>query len=310
MRYLIIILFLLSGCSHNHIDIKKYRPISLKKSPNIPLPKNLNKQSMSVVVLNIDHQINDFAKEANIGYSLAKELSNELVLNKRIQVLTRLKEPTHFSELQKYEFEKKLNVKGVESADYLLSGKITQADYKQRTYSPKERNQGGISSSWTSYLACLKGSIYLFKLPSMKIEEVFPFDECIHDSSMKGDKYNGINQNLSTLLTRTAPLVVESIMPKILKSFRPRGYIESMRINGDKKIIKTTLNKTLGAIEGREVEIVKIEKEKNLNGGVDIIEIPIGRGRISNIITDSYSFITIDKLRDEVHRGDMVRVAD
>lgn len=298
---------LLTACSSNPIVIEKYRAIELKKAVNFPTIEALNKKSMSVVVFNIDHQINSFAKEANIGYSLAKELSTKLVLNKRIHLLTRLKKPTFFDELKKYEFSQKLGV-DVESSNYLLSGKITQADFKHRFHPPKERNQGGVSSAWTSYLACAKGSIYLFRLPSMKIEKVFPFDECVKDSGIGNSSYNGVNQNLSHLLTRTAPLVVESVLPEIFKAFKPKGYIDSMRIHGDKKIIKTTLNRTLGAIEGRKVEIVKIEKEKNLSGGEDIIEIPIGFGRVSNIITDSYSFITIDELIEEVHRGDMVKI--
>lgn len=309
MKYFsIITFFIFTGCSHNHINIEKYKPVTLTKSPNIPSKKELNKKSMSVVVLNIDHQINNFAKEANIGYSLARELIGGIVENKRIHVLKRLEKPTFINELKKYEYAKKVDVKGIENSDYLLTGEITQADHKQRYHPTKERSQGGVSSPWTSYLACLKGNIYLFKLPSMKIAETFPFDECVHDSRMGGGSYDGINQNLSKLLTRTAPLVVASITPKISKSFKPRGYVESMRIDGDKKIIKTTLNRTLGAVEGRKVEIVKIEKEKNLSGEEDIIEIPIGSGTISDIITDSYSFVTVDELRGEIHRGDVVRV--
>ena len=308
MKYLLLfpILFLI-GCSNHTIDIGKYRPIPLKKSPYTPTAKELNKKSMRVVVLNIDHQVNSFAKRANIGYIIASELSTKLVETKQIRVIQRLEQPTFLNEQKIFELVKKHNIKK-ENADYLLTGRITQARHNYIYHKGREMRGGGGIDSSISYSACLSGTINLFKLPSMQIQEVFPFEECAYDgeSISRPDK----NRDYTQLLAQTSSDIIDSIMPKLTKRLKPRGYIYAMRINGDKKIIKTTLNRTLGAIEGRKVEILKIEKEKNLRGEEDTIEIPIGRGTISNIITDSYSFITVDELRDEVHSGDMVRVID
>jgi len=306
MRYLLIFLLLLSGCSHNsHIDIANYHSVPLKLSSTAPSKKELaNKKSMHVVVLNIDHEVNQFAKRINIGNTLATELISRLVALNRMQVIQRLNKPTFLNEQKMYELTKKHGVI-LENADYLLTGKVTQANQKHR-YHPAERDR---SRAWVAHGACLAGVIKLFKLPSMQIQEVFPFDECLYKRNNIVDP-RAMKKDSPELLRAVAPMAIDSIIEKITKSFKPKGYIESMRINRDKKIIKTTLNRTLGAVEGREIEIVRIEKEKNLRGEEDTIEIPIGRGVISDIITDSYSFIILDELRDDVYRGDMVRVIE
>jgi len=306
MRYLWIFLLLLSGCNHNnHIDIANYHSVPLPLSVNTPSKKDLfNQKSMRVVVLNIDHEVNQFAKEVNMGNALATELISRLVAFNRIQVIERLDRPTFLNEQKMYELVKEHGV-ALENANYLLTGKISQASQKHR-YHPSERDG---SHAWSAYGACVVGYIKLFKLPSMQIQEVFPFDECLYKRQNVVNP-RAMKKDSPELLRATAPMVIESIMKKVIKSFKPKGYIESMRINGDKKIIKTTLNRTLGAVEGREIEIVKIEKEKNLRGEEDVIEIPIGRGIISDIITENYSFIIVDELTSDIHRGDMVRVLE
>ena len=296
MKYLwIILLFVSCGSYNNSIDIAQYHSIQLKNSSNIPSKDELkSKKSMRVIVLDIKQKEH---KNVDIGYALAKELSSKLVSFRTIQVLERFKKTDAQKENAIYEATKE-DEADLENADYRIQGDIT------RIYQNERFHKG-----WSSIETCVAGAINLFKLPSKQIEEAFPFDECIYERNNKPTS-RMLKESYPKLITKAVPKIIDLIMPKMVNAFKPKGYVESMRVNGDKKIIKTTLNRTLGAIEGRKVEIVKIEKEKNLSGGVDIIEIPIGSGTISNIITDSYSFITIDELRDEVHRGDMVRVAD
>ena len=94
MRYILLsLLSILTGCiNHNTIDISQFRPILIKQSPHAPTADEL--KSMRIVVLNIDHQINAFAKASNIGSAIAEELSTQLVEKRVIRVIKRLDEPT------------------------------------------------------------------------------------------------------------------------------------------------------------------------------------------------------------------------
>ena len=294
MRYLWIFL-LFVGCSSYNIDIAQYHPIELKNSPNMPSKDEVkSRKSMRVVVLDIKQKEH---KDVDIGYALAKELSSKLVPFRTIQVLERFKKTDALKENAIYEATKE-DEADLENADYRIQGDITRISQQLR------QHQGG----WCSIETCVAGAINLFKLPSKQIEEAFPFDECVYERNNKPTSRME-KESYPKLITKAVPEIIDSIMPKMVNAFKPKGYVESMRVNGDRKIIKTTLSRTLGAVEGREVEIVRVEKEKNsLNNRVDTIEIPIGSGRVSNIVTDSYSFITVDELRGEVHCGDVVRV--
>jgi hypothetical protein len=296
MRYLWVV-FLFVGCSNhnnNSIDIAQYRSIQLKDSFSMPSKDEFkSKKNMRVIVLEIKQQEN---KEVNIGYALAKELTSRLVALRTIQVLERFKKTDVIKEQRYYEAVQE-DEADFENADYRIQGDITRINQQVRPH-----------KGWHSIETCVAGAIKLFKLPSKQIQEAFPFEECVYERKNRPQPRDISKNNYSKLLTKVVPEIIDSLMPKMAKAFKPEGYIYAMRINRDKKIIKTSLNRSLGAIEGRKIEIVKIEKEKNLSGGEDIIEIPIGTGKVSDIITDSYSFITIDELREEVHRGDIVRI--
>jgi len=294
MRYLWIVFFII-GCSHhdNHLDIAQYHLVKLKKSPNMPSKEEFeSRKNMKVIVLKIEQKDN---KNSNIGYALTKELSSRLVSYRTIEVIERFSKTNVIKEHQIYEAVKE-DESNLENADYRIQGDIISINQNTRFH-----------KGWSSIETCIAGNINLFKLPSQKMEDSFHFDECIYERYNKPTPRDN-RKNYPELITKAIPEIIDSVLPKLAKAFKPKGYIEAMRTNGDKKIIKTTLNKTLGAIEGREVQIIKIEKEKNITGEDDIIEIPIGSGTISNIITDSYSFVIIDELKEEIHLGDIVKI--
>ncbi len=330
-----LLIALFGGCA-NHIDIALYKSVPLKPLSDNLKKENLNPQTMRVVILNIDDHINSFAQNNHTGHLLAEELGNRLVRDRRMQVIKRLEKPTFLNEQKLHELVKQHHV-NLENSDYLLTGKLTLASRKKRLIKTKEIKNPkkekreikediqkilttldkklkkreapkAIIKRKLSYEVCLNGNIRLFKLPSMQVQEVFPFDECDRDESKITSSTN-IRPNYNQLMRKIIPKAIDNVIDQVSSVAKPQGYVSGMRINkkGD-KILKITLNRTLGAIEGRKVEIVKIEKEKNPIGGEDLIYIPIGRGEISDIITDSYSFMTVNELTEEVHLGDLVRV--
>jgi len=335
--WIILSIIFFGGCSH-HIDIASYRTVPLKSISDDFKTDKSTPQTMRVVILNIDDHINSFAQKNHAGHLLAQELGNRLVVNRRMQVIKRLEKPTFLNEQRLHELVKQHDV-NLENSDYLLTGKITQATRKKslikikkikppkkrkkkvnkniqkilatlnkKAKKIKKRKQSVVISKKVSYEVCLNGNIRLFKLPSMQIQDVFPFKKCDNDEYKIGSSKH-IRPNYNQLMRKIIPKAIDDVIDQISSVAKPQGYVSGMRINkkGD-RILKITLNRTLGAIEGRRVEIVKIEKEGNLTGGDDIIEIPIGSGTISDIITNSYSFMIVDELKKEVHLGDVVRV--
>ena len=316
MKYLLLgssMLLLIScnGVSPNVINIADEYPlkVSLEKSSSAPSSKILGKSGMRVVVINIDDHFNQTSKESNLGKSMASELASQLVETKSVEVLKRLEEPVFLKELQKHELAKKYGT-SLENADYLLTGEVTDATFINRFHPQRTRTEGGVTPSWGAYRACIRGTINLFKLPSLQIQEVFPFKECSQEREPISRPKN-MKQKNPALIIKNIPDALEDIVSNMKKYFKPKGYVYAMRssANGKKKILKTTLNRGFGAVEGRQIEIIRVEKEINpLNGKEDFTEFIIGYGTVSNVITDEYSFITIDSLKSQVRIGDVVKV--
>lgn len=324
---------LFGGCS-SHLDIASYKAVTLKPLPNHLKVDESSAETMRVVILNIDDHINGFAQKNNTGHLLALELGNKLVEDRRMQVIKRLEKATFLDEQKLYELVKKHNV-DLESSDYLLTGKITQATrkktstkitkkkkpkkkkikanksvkrdikkvlatIKKKSKKIKKRKAKVVISKKVSYRVCLNGAIRLFKLPSMQVQDSFPFEECKEDE-YKITSSKKIRPNYNQVLREIIPKAIDSVISKISLVAKPQGTVSGMRINkkGD-KILQTTLNRKLGAMKGREVEILRKENK---------ILIPIAKGVVSDYIMDSYSFIILkDSENQEFYLGDIVRV--
>ena len=171
----IIVLF--SSCSHNQ------------------LKKELAKRDISLVVVDIDHQLNIDAKEANLGFSIAENLKIKLENEKGITLVKRPKRPTFFE-------ERKLYKKG-RGVNYILTGVIDNTSTKKIEYPARQRSEGGTSAGWTEYRACVSGSIKLFKPPFSQSSKSFEFNNiCIRQN----------HKNYKEMLTRTAPKIVKEIL--------------------------------------------------------------------------------------------------
>jgi len=172
----ISMVILFGGCSHNQIK------------------NRLAKRDISIVVIDIDHELNQDAKNANLGYAIAERFKSKLANEKGITVVNRPKIP-NFSE-EKRLYQKR---KGV---DYILTGVIDNTKTKSIYYPARQRSEGGSSSGWTEYIACVSGSIKLFKPPFIQSSKDFEFNNiCIRQNE----------ENYKEMLTRTAPKVVSRI---------------------------------------------------------------------------------------------------
>lgn len=171
------IAILFSGCSHNQVN------------------KELAKRDISLVVVDIDHQLNSDAKEANLGYSIAENLKSKLENEKGITLVKRPKRPTFYEERKLYKKERGIG--------YIVTGVIDNTSTKKIEYPARQRSEGGSSAGWTEYRACVSGSIKLFKPPFNKSSKNFEFNNiCVRQN----------HKNYKEMLTRTSPKVVNVIL--------------------------------------------------------------------------------------------------
>jgi len=305
MKKTIIILsstiMLFTSCSNTpHIrDLSKYRQIQLDIAP-VKAPD----KKMTVVIFDLDDRFNKLSKESRLGFAMSNELKSKLVQSKHVEVIRRDIDYTDLAEeIRRYKQQ------NFDFAQYLLMGKITEAKYKKHFHPSQRSQEGGYIPSWTAYGACTRGSINLLKLPSMIMRESFDFDECSQEIASGVSPQNMRNSN-PELLRKNIADILDDIVPRMKKYFRPQGYVREMLTNGKQKIIETTLSSNLGAVEGKKVEIFRLVKRHDRVKNESYIRPrKIGEGRVSNIITSEQSFIVIDNLQETLKIGDVVRVA-
>jgi len=132
----------------------------------------------------------------------------------------------------------------------------------------------------------------------MIIRESFDFDECSQEIASGVSPQNMRNSN-PELLRKNIADILDDIVPRMKKYFRPQGYVREMLTNGKQKIIETTLSSNLGAVEGKKVEIFRLVKRHDRVKNESYIRPrKIGEGRVSDMITSEQSLIVIDNLQE------------
>lgn len=185
MRFLgvLFIMLLLMGCSHRSV---------IRKSGDKPI---------SLVIINIQHQLNDDAKKASLGYSITEKLKSRLGNEKGISVVQRPTKPTFLEERRR---DKKKN-----GVNYILTTVISNTSTRRVDYPARQRSEGGSSGGWTDFRACVSGNIKLFEPPFTQSSKSFEFKNICISQNQK---------NYREMLARTAPRVVEAIFYDLLES--------------------------------------------------------------------------------------------
>jgi len=292
----------LNSCTSTNLNLGEYKTIILEKAEVSPPNKK-----MTLVIFNLDDSIYEISKEAKFGFSMAEALKSKLIQTKHVEIIRR--DAILHEERIRYRDHQFIANNKLDVAQYLLIGKITGAEYRQQ-FNPEEKNlDGSYSSSDIAYKACIKGAINLIKLPSMIMRESFDFYEC--SKRVKFSTFPPKNKKKSpALLRKNIFKILDDVVPKMQKYFRPQGYVRGMRKNRKKIIIETTLSSNLGAISGRNVEILRLEKHHDEVKDKDYtIERKIGEGEVTSNITEEYSFIMINSLSENPKIGDIVRVS-
>jgi len=297
------------GClGGNKISLGDYKKVELQKSPFAPSQKEMRQGGKSkVIIMDIDNNGIANAEKINLGKSLASNINKELSVNKNVQILKRVSSANYeqilTKEIKAAEIGKEIG-EDVGQAQYLVSGQLSNVtftnDFKEGGYTENKDGKRTYYPPKIHYKACVQGTMKVFSLPELTEMLSESFDECSSNSEEARSPRDAKPSNGS--LEREAGAEAMNSVAYALKSFfTPKAYINDMRQDGDKKIIRVGVGKNQGAKEGDTVYIYTMT-----NDG----EVKVGEGEITNKITNNNAWVTVSELEDGhvLKSGDFVKI--
>jgi len=311
---LTIITFLsLSGCG-TAIELSKFTPVSIVKSPNAPSKKMLEKYEASkVIITDLDNNSIKLAVESSLGKSMSSALNSKLADSTSIQIVKRIDSVSLTQEIKAKELAMQTGV-DVGEVDYIISGSISNVTYDYSFAPGYTLEIAGkkipMPPKW-NYKACVSGDIKIYSLPNLKVKKSIPFNEC-SSSSTDATTYRYPKIKDYGLVRQAGEEGIDSASYEVKNFFVKKGYIYEMRRDDDgNTILKTSLGKKDGAKEGLKVEIFTIKDIKNpLTEETVKEEVKIGDGVVTNQIGNSFSWIKIENLNsgESIMIGDFIKI--
>jgi TolB-like protein len=310
----------LSGCG-TAIKLSNYQPQNLKKADNIPSKERLMSNDLpKVIVMDINDNGIEIARQSKLGKSIATNINTNLAKAKSVKLIKRVENISYekmiSNEIKAAELSKEIGA-DVGQADYILTGQISNATYDHTfregyyyNVTTKEGKELRYQPPAITYKACSMGNIKIFMLPTLEEAETFEFNECSSTSEEARSAYQAKKRN-DGLVRKSASEAADTIKYPLKNFFAKKGYIFEMMKDDDNIIVKTTLGKQFGAIEGEEVDIYSIETfENSLTGESKKTEVKIATGTISNQLNKDFSWIIINNVMEnkEIKAGDYIKI--
>jgi hypothetical protein len=182
---------------------------------------------------------------------------------------------------------------GQDFADYVITGKITQANISRRYDKHYDKN-------YTTATVSL--AIKITKIPSMQI---------VKDITEDGQEVTEGFASPEKLYSAAFEKVMVKAHTHVKNQFAPTGYVLEHRTYDHVHIFKVSMGKLSGAEPGQKVLFIKSVPDKNpLTGVTSVDQVKIAEGEITETLTGSYSFVVIkDKDGiDKIRLGDQVKV--
>jgi hypothetical protein len=311
---------LLTGCG-TALNLTKYTPTTMNKAENMPSSKKMMSNNLpKVIIMDIDNNSIKVANQSKVGSTIATKVNTLLSDGKSVKIVKRVTKISYDKMLSKEvaaaQLSKELGT-DVGQVDNIITGQISTASYDHSfaegyyyVVKTKSGNERRYQPPMMSYKSCVVGNIKIFTLPSLDEAASFEYDECSSKTTEVRSANDVVSRNDG--LVRSAALEGADTVSYSLKNFfSKKGYIYESRLNGDDKIIKTTLGAKDGAKDGETVEIYAVEDSTNNLTGVTNKETTlIATGTISNQVTPGSSWIIVDEVQSgkKIDAGDFVKI--
>ena len=283
----------LTGCMGGGLKLNEYKKATLQKAQYAPSSEEMKTQSRAkVIIQDIDENGIPTAQKAQLGKSMSSNINKELSENRNVRILKRVASGTNIKEeIKAAEIGKGVG-SDVGQADYLLTGKISNSTYtnnfQEASKSTDKNGKVTYYPAKINYKACVEGTLKVFSLPSLKEVTSGSFDEC-SSSSEEARSPSDAKPSNGTLERKAGTEAMDSVAYTLKSFFTPKAYITAMKKDGDDQVIRVSVGKKQGAKEGDEVQIFKMTSDGSVQ---------IGTGEITNKITNTKSWVTVDDLED------------
>lgn len=317
----IIVTVLLSGCASSSTisDFDNYERRPLVKASIMPSKAQLSRDRARVVVLDIDDDSIDLAKQSRLGVALRQKIES-LLGGGGVDVIDRKLAATLQNEIMLAEMKGKYDYKGPEVADFGVTGNVIAVNYstsysKASTWVDKE-GESHYSPPRCSYSIQFEGDLKVHALPSLRLVDTIKLDETERQSVSLEGRYSRScpkypNEQLRGLVTEAGISAVSEAEVDLKNNFAPQGYITEARSNDDDHIFKVTMGRQAGLEEGQSVDIIQFYNNQDLlTGETSIEETKLVNAVVSNNVGSEYAWIVVDDAEksDRIRLGDAVKV--
>lgn len=309
----------LTGCGTS-VNLAKYKPATLDKSPNMPSKEvMISTELPKVIIMNVDESNIEIAKKAQVGETIAVKVNSLLAEGKSVKILQRIDNKginLLSKEVAAAQLAKEVG-SDVGQADNLITGKLSRASYDhqfQEAYSYQVKTKEGTKTVHVPpsmvYKSCVNGNLKIYTLPNLDEVDSFEYDECANHSTEVRSSSEVVERN-DGLVQSAANQGADTVSYSLKNFFAKKGYIADKKVDGSDVIVQAYLGSKNGAKEGEDVEIYSLEDvTNNLTGETKKENVKIGTGKISNQITDSYSWVIVKEIDEgkKVQAGDFIKI--
>lgn len=273
-----------TGCS-SAIKLENFKPKAMQKSNYTPTKEVLVTENKKIAIIKLNDSEANLAKRLNLGKIASQQLKSALSVTGRQSIIID---------------KTKSNM---EEFKYLIGGKINNTTYKY-AYLPSAlaisiiTGKKVMTPAKHQYKACTNGIIEIENLSSRQVEKSIPFEKCKTESESAKKR---VRRDNSTLIKESTRDAIKGISVDLKNFFAIKGYITEQKTDDKKIIVKTTLGINSGAKKGTDINFYTMsESEATL----------IGKGEISNQITNDSSWVIVESLNDgvELKSGDFVKI--
>lgn len=196
---------------------------------------------------------------------------------------------------------------GPEVADYVIRVQMGEARWNS-IFEPPSSYKNPLTGRMVEvpggyvHRAVSSMSVRIYHLPSLKLVGQYPIEGTARLTAQTDQGGPDVKLNMVREATVSG---IRRYQDVLLTEFAPKGYVIEKRTKDDKAIFRVLLGKQTGAKAGERVEILT---RRSVDNRVE--SIPVGVGRLSDIASDSGSWIVVDdpKQAAAIRKFDEVRV--
>lgn len=303
--------FGMTGCASTDVsDLHSYEDMPIAEAPLMPPAAAMQSGAQEVVVFDMEEEASK-AQDYGLARVITADLEN-MIADAGATIVDRDAATRLGEEVERAEIEGNASYQGPSVADTAIGGRINAVSVSYDFREPRRADDGSRIPGQCRYQANVSADLRVYDIPSLDVGETIRVSGSSRSSSEASSSRQCGNVNAAGLARSAAADAISSERDLIQNLFSPEGYVSGYLFSPgqDDHLIRTSLGKDLGAQEGFDVEIVRMqEREDRLSGETVVESHVIAEGVMTNAIQNGSSLVRIDD-QDEaeaVKLGDTVR---